>query len=216
MSDSVKDDVTVGRIIVDANGKTINRGSVVGMSDNYGPWSQFQGLVLVPYSEIEDDGYCVAVFFGTDVCPSRFNSPSHEVLIWDQQHQKDLVTDDPTFFFVDDIWKKCPRVVFFQPNELIVQESWNIKTLAERVFKDKYHTLYSLPKGVTLVSTDYLCFQNECLAIATRVSLWNVWGSVYPMHVCENCFSKTNGWCGDSLPEMKRKFLLANGSPVSM
>ena len=78
--------------IFDSNGRLINQGAIVGMSSNYGPLSEFQGLVVSPYSEIESDGYCVAIFFGTEVCTSRFNFSLHEVHAWDQQYKKEMLS----------------------------------------------------------------------------------------------------------------------------
>jgi hypothetical protein len=200
--------------IFDSKDRLVTQGAIVGMSDNYGPLSEFQGLVVSPYSEIESDGYCVAVFFGTEVCPSRFNFSFHEVNAWDRQYQKEMRSGEFSFLFADAVWQKCPRIIFFRPNELVIQDRWKIQTLAERLFKDRYHCVYGFPKGITETSADYMCFRKECKNKATRLALWNVWGSVYPIHVCEDCFPKTNCWCGDSLPDLKKPFLLANGEPA--
>jgi hypothetical protein len=200
--------------VFDAVGKPIACQSIVGMKEN-GPWSGFQGFVVAPFSELEDDGYTVAVFFGREVQPSRFNFPFWEIDKWDSQHSRDLAIDGWPFLLQDNLWQKCPRVVFFRPNELVVQEFWRIETLAERVFPRKYHSVYGWPKGVSYTSLSYQCFRKDCPSVATRVALWNVWGSVYPIHVCDGCFSKTNGWCGDDLPELKKPLLLANGEPVT-
>lgn len=203
-------------IVVDFKGQPINRGAIVGMSGD-GPWSRFQGLVVSPYSEVEGGVYSVAVFFGTEVSPSHFSFPKYEaVAIWDHENRKVLATGNLTFLLSETIWLGCPRVVFFRPEELVVQDNWKIDTLAGRVFGGNYHTIYSWPKGVTAISADYMCFRKECSTRATRVALWNVWGSVYPMHVCEGCFPETNGWCGESLPELKKPFLLADGTPASV
>ena len=198
----------------DSKGGLINQGAIVGMSSDYGPLSEFQGLVVSSYSEIESDGYCVAVFFGTEVCPSRFNFSLYEVRAWDQRYQKEMLSGELSFLFVDAVWQKCPRMIFFRPNELVIQNNWKIETLAQRLFKNRYHTLYSLPKGITEISADYMCFRKECRNNAVKVALCNASGSVYPMHVCEKCFPETNGWCGDCLPERKKPFLLANGESV--
>jgi hypothetical protein len=200
--------------IVDSKGNKLGWGMIVGMSSNDGPWSKFQGFVITPYSDLEGKEYCVAVFFGTEVCPSRFNFPMYEVDDWDRQHEKEMGINDLAFLFPDPVWQKCPRVVFFKPDELVVQNGWNIETLAQRIFRSRFHTLYGWPKGITETSADYMCFRKECQARATKVALWNVWGSVYPLHVCEKCFPETNGWCADDLPEIKKTFFLANGTPA--
>ncbi len=200
--------------VFDSKSRLITQGVIVGMSSPYGPLSEFQGLVVSPYSEIESDGYCVAVFFGTEVCQSRFNFSLFEVRAWDQQYQKEMMSGEMSFLFVDANWQKCPRVLFFRPDELVIQDRWKIETLAERLFKNRYHTLYSLPKGITEIPADYMCFRRGCENKATKVALCNIWGTVHPMHVCEKCFPETNGWCGDCLPERKKPFLLANGEPV--
>lgn len=199
--------------VLDSNGQPIVCRSIVGMKKNC-PWYKFQGLVVAPYSEIEGNGYTVAVFFGREVAPSQFNFPWLDVEKWDKQYAKDLAVDDGSFLLKDDLWKTCPRVVFFQPRELLVRDSWSIVTLAERLFPGFHHSVFGWPKGIIRTSSIYRCFLKDCQLVATRVALFNVWGSVCPIHVCDECFSKTNGCCGDSLPEMKNPFLLANGQPV--
>ena len=200
--------------VLGADGKPITAGIIVGMKDK-GPWSRFQGFVVAPFSEIEGEGYTVAVFFGTEVESSRFNFSFWDVEKWDSQHREDLAINNWPFLFQDNLWQKCPRVVFFRPKELVVQESWSLETLAERIFPRYYHTLYDWPEGISQTSSSYQCFQKECQSVATRVALFNVWGLVYPIHVCDTCFPKINGWCGDDLPEMKKPLLLANGEPVT-
>jgi hypothetical protein len=179
-------------------------------------WCGFQGLVVAPYSELEGEGYTVAVFLDRDIPSSDFNGAYFpEIDDWDAQYQEQLKTLDRSFLLKDDCWQKCPRVVFFQPNELLIQDSWSIQTLAKRVFPYSHHTLYNWPKGITPISSRYRCFCSECSSIATQIALFNVWGSVYPMHVCEECFTKIHGWCGDDLPKIKKPFLLATGEPVA-
>ncbi|MFA7252571.1 MAG: hypothetical protein WC027_01820 [Candidatus Paceibacterota bacterium] len=202
--------------VVAADGRPIIAGTIVGMKDKMGPWSSFEGYVVAPFSDKEDDGYTVAVFFGKEVSADRFNFSRSEVTDWETQYEKNLTTGDWSFLLQDAIWQQCPRVRFFRPEELIVQDNWSIKTLAERIFRNRYHILFGWPKGVSSTSSAYRCFRQGCPSIATRATLWNVWGSVYPMHVCDECFSNTYGWCGDGLPETKNPFLLANGEPVTI
>jgi hypothetical protein len=201
---------------LDAKGNQIISGTIVGMSDDDdgpGPWSPFQGLVVAPFSNIEGEEYTIAVFFDTEVNSSHFNFSYGEISDWDTKHKKNLATGDMSFLLEDSVWRNCPRVRFFRHDELVIQEAWSIKTLAERIFKNRYHTLCSF-KGISLISSNYQCFLDGCNYKATRMALYNVWGSVYPMHVCGNCFSKTNGFCGDELPRLKKTFLLADGSPL--
>ena len=99
--------------ILDVKGKLIEKGSIVGMSDNNGNWSEFQGLVVDPQSNIEDDGYCVAVFFNLEVDPSRFfiYSSNHKreiisVGTWDREYSGECKVGKTDFLFINEWWKK--------------------------------------------------------------------------------------------------------------
>ncbi len=199
--------------VFDSKGTLIACLSIVGMRET-GPWSDHQGIVLAPFSEMEGDGYTVAVFFGTEVAHHKFNSPFRDIRDWDNTYGKDLEIGDYSFLLKDELWKKCPRVVFFQPGELVVQEGWSILTLAERLFSNNYHSVYRWSRGISPTSSLYRCFLKECQSTATKVALFNASGSVCPLHVCDECSGETNGWYGDIMPELKDPFLLANGEPV--
>ena len=209
--------VTPGQIIVDANCNPLVRGSIVGVSDT-GHWSPFQGLVLDQFSDIEDDGYCVAVFFNLEVSFTYFNywgSADKErgittIFEWDQQYGKQCKDGDIDFLFINDEWKKCPRVRFFRPNELVVQTEWELKYLVNRVFRHNCHH-YCL-SAYDLKPSLYLCWLEGCKNTASKIALFNVWGTVYPICVCEDCFPKTNGWLGDDLPRIKEPILLVDSS----
>lgn len=202
--------------VLDARGTPIVHGSIVGMSDPGGPWSGFQGFVVAPFSELEgdNDGYTVAVFLGPEVGAFHFNAPSYRIDAWDVRYSRLLAAEDYSFLLKDDLWRTCPRIVFFQPSELVVGGEWDICVLAKRAFPRGYHMLYDWPKGVTAIPTLYQCFIRDCRATASRVALYNVWGFVYPLHVCDVCFPKTHKWFGDLLPDMKKSLLLANGDLV--
>jgi len=200
--------------VLDADGKQITAGMIVGMK-NVGPWYRFQGFVVAPFSELEGDGYTVPVFFGREVGSIRFRTPFWEIDNWDFQHNKDLAIDNWPFLLLEEVWQNCPRVVFFRPDELVVQGSWSITTLANRIFPNFHHSVYGWPEGVSQTSSSYKCFLKECQSVATRVALCNVWGSVYPIHVCDTCFSEINGRSADDLPKLKKPLLLASGEPVS-
>ncbi|MES3006018.1 MAG: hypothetical protein V4664_03675 [Patescibacteria group bacterium] len=204
--------------ILDAKGQPILKGSIVGMIDPCGHWSRYQGLVLELRSDIEDQGYTVAVFFNREVDQSYFFARRSRRLLpvreWDREFLQQCVKGDTSFLLVDDAWKKCPRVIFFRPKELAVQGDWKIKTLAKRLFGNSYHRLYLLSAGLPSSPSAYQCWLEGCAAPATRTALFNVCGSVYPMYTCEACFSKNNGFCGDDLPPMKKPMLAVDGTPI--
>jgi len=199
--------------VLDSKGNQIVSGSIV-VAERHLFWSSFQGKVITPHSDIEDSGHTVAVFFNRDVKSSHF-SYSHSVVVdWDERYKEHLDADDLTFLLEGDLLKTCPRAVFFKPEQLVVQEFWSLDTLVKRVFGDRWHTRFNLPKGVSMRSSDYECFIAQCDSRATQIALINVHGSIFPMHVCSNCFSRFNGMCSDDLPEIKVPTAIAQGGPL--
>ncbi len=202
--------------ILGADGREITRGGIVaGEVFLY----KHQGFVVDPHSNLEDQEHCVAVFFGTEVDASRFNPTRSETETWDRAHQEVLNprTGDYSLLITNNLWQNCPRVVFFKPEGLVVENGWSLETLADRLFGRMYHTLLELPRGILPHrASDYQCFRHECRNIASKLALWNIWGSVYPIYVCDSCFPENNAWCADVLPQLKNPFLSASGTPIAV
>ncbi len=201
--------------VLDGDGKEITAGSIVA-ADRHLCWSEFQGIVVKPHTTIEDDEFTVAVLFGTDVDSSHFNFRHRDTSRWDERYRARINRDDTSFLSDDDALKECPRIVYFRPKELTVQEAWSVRTLADRFFKRRWHTMFGLPKGVTIRSADYECFLVKCPRQAKKLAVFNVWGSIFPIHVCEECFSEVNGFCGDALPQIKVPSVVAKGQPLTI
>jgi hypothetical protein len=203
--------------IVDIAGAPLVPGAIVEMSDSDGPWSEYQGLVMVPDSEIEDQGYSVAVFFDNEVSESRFGfcHPKKDSGIlsfrdWDSRYGRLNIDEKKAILLNDDFWKRCPRVQFFRPEELKVVPFWKTKNLAKRLFGNRYHTVYTLLYD--LPPTAFMCWCVDCQNQAEKLALYNFWGTVYSYYVCQGCFEKINGICGESCPEIKKPILLTDGS----
>jgi len=203
--------------ITDVVGVSLIPGSIVEMSDSDGPWSEYQGLVMVPDSEIEDDGYSVAVFFDKEVSSSRFwfnPSQRDSALIpigdWDHDYGRLSIEEKTTLLLKDDFWKKCPRVHFFRPDELNVVTFWKIETLMKRLFGRMFHRYYVIQSDLS--PTAFMCWCADCQNRAEKLALYNFWGTVYPYNVCAECFSKINGICGESEPKCKNPILMSDGS----
>ena len=202
--------------IVDAKGNPINRLAIVGMSDPHGPWSQYQGLVVEPNSNIEGLNYTVAVYFYSEVCQSNFFGSMAEARKWDNLYAKEDRKSETDFLFKDDAWKKSPRVRFFKPSELIVLQAWGHETLANRMFKRNYHSLFRIPPSLPQSPDAFMCWIEECRNPATEVALCNIWGSVYPLFTCKACGQQFNGMCSDDLPPMKNPHMTPDGKPIGM
>ena len=199
----------------------ILKGSIVEVLEKGWKWSPYQGLqglVVNPDSDIEGEGYSVAVFFNLEVSSSKFCLPDKGVVPikeWDEEYGDQCRREEVDFLFEEDAWKQCSRIIFFRPEELIVQNEWKIQNLARRVFpKEIVRTVYVfsdyLPKNPNL----HMCHIRECGAQARKTALFNFQGSVHPIHVCEDCFSKTNGMSGDALPLSKVPLLSFDGKPM--
>jgi hypothetical protein len=209
---------TRSALVFDATGIEIQPLSIVGMSDRSGQWSPHRGLVVEPNSTIENDGYCVAVYFYREVGSTRFWNRDRRrtmpIEAWDARYGKNDAMSETSFLLKDDAWKKSPRVVFFKPRELIVQPTWDIAVLAERMFKNYHHSVFRLSEGLPQDPKAYMCWIKECQNPATSIALYNFWGSVYPFFVCEQCRSKVNGMCGECLPDAKNPHRTPDGSPI--
>ncbi len=198
--------------ILDSKGQPIQKGSIVGMADPQGHWSLYQGLVVEPRTDLEGDDYTVAVFFDQEVCGSNFRCRSWlkkglmDPAEWDKQHR----TDRHELLLTTEHWKICPRIVFFQPKELVVEDAWKFEHLVNRVFPE-YWQCYTIP--FPLLPGSHACWIEGCPGVATDMALVNVWGSIYPLYVCRPCFKKWNGVRSDGPPEHKKPL---PGKPAEM
>ncbi len=153
----------------------------------------YQGYVVCPHSGISDKGGCkVAVFFGSEVKAGLFNT-HRQVESWDAKNRDMLLSVDFSTLLADDKWRTCPRVVYIHPSNLKVSKGWSIKTLSKRFFGDNPHSIYSFCKGISENPSLYRCFIENCDAPATRMTVYNVWGSVFPIHLCDSCCKKYSG-----------------------
>lgn len=192
--------------------------SIVEVVDKNSPWASCQGLVVDPQSDIKNSGHCVAVFFFPEVESFIFRFHRRGVMFideWDEKYGNLSRNGYSEFLFIDDTWKKSPRVVFFRQEELVVQQyGWQIKILAKRLFPKVHHSVYDfrgdLPKNPNL----HMCHLKECGAQATKTALYNVTGFVYPIYVCDSCFPKINGMRIGDFPACKTPLLSFDGKPL--
>ncbi|MDD2935426.1 MAG: hypothetical protein PHX25_03050 [Candidatus Pacebacteria bacterium] len=186
--------------ILDSKGRAIKKEMIVGMADPVGNWSMYQGLVIESNSDITGDEYCVAVYFDKEV-PSCHLWNHDERCINQYEWDKKYGEECPEILLISDIWKKCYRIWFFRPEELVVEDNWKIKHLCDRLFKNMYHSWYDIG---SLVPENSPCSIKSCLDRATKLTLCNVWGTVYPLFTCCDCFFKYNGRMADDLPDCKK------------
>lgn len=206
--------------IVDAKGQPLLKGAIVEMSSSDGNWSGHQGIVVEPHSDIEGPEYSVAVFFNREVPDHEFNHWSRinkergimSCTEWDVRYGGVCRNSEMDFLWKDDVWKRCPRVIFFKPDELVVVAGWKNAALVVRLFKGHYHSVFSFCDGFPQPDTCF-CFFRSCQAPATRLAFGNVWGSVFPLYTCVTHFRDLNGVCADELP-IKKQALLLDGTPA--
>lgn len=209
--------ILLGTDVKDADGKQIIKGSIVRIQKG-SSWANFDGLVVAPHYEYEDGrpedkAHTVAIFLAREVDAGYFVKPRHQVGEWDAEYMRRFAVDGETeFLFAEDVWTKCPRIIFCRPEDLIVIESWSVNALVERLFKNRYHTCPTVvvPKGYNL--EDFLCHLEGCQNPATKVAFGNVHGHVSAVLTCANCFKEINGISPDELPKMKAQMLFLDGS----
>ncbi len=204
--------------VLDINGIEIVTGSIVGFTEDYPYNKETQGVVILPHSEIEGEGYTVPVYFFPEYEYNQHHY-SKEGEEWKEKFSDKRNSVEIYFLFENENWKQCPFVTFFQPSVIRVDHFWSVETLVNRYFKDFHHTYYTLPKGVERDPSLYQCFIKGCSNQASTMFLYNFWGLVYPMHICKNCMdSKFNGkdrTAGESIPELNRPFKLLDGTSVN-
>lgn len=97
------------------------------------------------------------------------------------------------------------RIVRFSEKELRKDERWEIKTWADNLYGDMWHSAYNLPDPWTA--------ENECMheehgqtSVKSTVRiLVNCWGTVYEMDMCD-AHRDLHGKCGEILPIRKTTF----------
>ncbi len=204
--------------VLDSKGVQILPGSIVGMSDSEGRFSEHQGLVVCPHSNLEDEVYTVGVYFYREVGRHELHdhSPKRQVLrfdIWDEKFKNEDRFSQTDFLFDGDRWKQSPRVHFFMPSELVVHPRWEIKVVVERLFHNYWHH-YSPLDPWPLDPKLYMCNIEHCESPSVDNAYFNVWGTVYPVPMCSQCHLQYNGKCGDEWPKLKKEFLGLDGIPL--
>ncbi len=203
--------------ILDAKGQPIEKGSVVQIIDESSPWAKYKGLVVEPDSNIEGDNFRVAVFFNFEVRQDmfthwRFNADLKRGIMdigdWHRTFRDLCRNGETDFLLVEQVWKKCPRVVFFQPEALLVGAEYSIDDLVKRVF-GKANFIYE-PKDQHVPIESFWCWHNNCKNKASKIALFNVWGTIMVLRVCDGCFPKTHGIMADSAPEGSTRLVETN------
>jgi len=191
--------------------------SIVEVVNKNSGWASYQGLVIDPQFAIRNGELRVAVFFFPEVESFNFRFHRRGVMLideWDENYSDQCRNGYVDFLFINDDWKRCPRVVFFRPEELVVQYEWHIKKLARRLFLETHRSVCGfsdfLPKNPSL----HMCHLRDCGAQATKIALFCVSGSVYPAYVCDICFSEINGMRMGDFPACKIPLLSFDGKPM--
>lgn len=206
-----KQTTTVGSIVNSAGG-VICRGSVVSPVNNVVTWSGHQGLVVAPHTNLNGCVYSVAVFFNVEVDRCDFSTHAHihqrcglmSVQDWDDRYGL-MSRENIDFLYENDLWKECPRVIFFRPDELVLTGRFRLQTLAKRIFGDQFRRFnHYTGRQSHLPLKLHLCRHSACREQATKIALLCVMGDVYPIPTCADCFKKTHGHCADQLPSLKR------------
>lgn len=204
--------------VLDINGVEITPGCIAGFPEGYQGNKSAQGLVILSHCEDREDGYTVPVYFFPECERYNLRVYSDSADDWKRRFSEQRNRGESRFLFEDENWRNCPFVVFFKPDEIRVDKFWSLETLVQRYFPSYHHTCFCLPKGVERDPSLYQCFLEGCTNTASTMFLYNFWGSVYPMHICKKCqdekFRGRDRIAGESMPKLKRPFMLADGTPV--
>lgn len=193
----------------------IQVGSIVEVIDKDLALKRQQGLVVKVHRHAKSEKRCVAVFFGPEIPAQIFDSPICTVDNWDANHFWDCKRGNFEFLFEERNQKRCPRILRFQPEQLVVVSGWRVDVLAKRVFlSENNFRIRSFAEITSEKPSDYKCFMNRCDCTATKTAVFNVWGTVFPIFTCDRCFEEVNGLSGDDLPDLKKPFLFKEGLPV--
>jgi hypothetical protein len=200
--------------VLDSQGNQIVIWSIV-VAENDLCRASFEGVAIATNSDISGNGRTVAVFYHREVEARHLGYTHLVVADWDERYKAYLEADDLSFLLDGDLLRSCPRVIFFRPEELTVREFWSLQTLADRTFsRDDYHMLFDLPAGISMESSEYECFMVGCNSRASKIALLNFYGSIFPMHVCRDCFTRVNGKICDCFPKFKVPTVVARGGSL--
>ncbi len=97
-------------------------------------------------------------------------------------------------------WSDKTLLVRFLETDLRVDACWDTVTIANRLYKGRWHSAFDLPYPF-LPEAD--CMIEGCPNKAVMRGICNVWGSVYPVDFCPEHQAEYHGMCGDSLPPLK-------------
>jgi hypothetical protein len=185
-------------IVLDAAGNPLSQGSIVGMyidpddeDSGGGIFDDYQGVVMTPFSngflcKHQYPHHTVPVFFGSEVSAYKFMNPDSsegDILVddWDKCKAYKIPVKYGEFDFLwendDPLWKRCPRIRWFMPNELIVVDGFDIKNLANRVYPNLWHHISSLKDCYPKKPGTYLCMCEGCQNKASCTTLYNCWGN---------------------------------------
>lgn len=213
---STSETLTSPITICDQFGKPIEVGSIVEVCGYNVLWGGTQGRV-VSLTAPGSPG-CVAVYFFREVKDHLFHwqtaaghMPIHD---WDLRYANQNWRDEIDFLLKDDLWKRSPRVQYIRaPEDLVVIPRFGFAHRAARVFPD-HHSTYNFPEDMARKEpSDFICLVADCKNPAAHIALCNLWGSVFPLYTCPECYHKIHGLCVDDLPPMKKPYLYADGTP---
>jgi hypothetical protein len=212
--------------VYDALHQSIDEGCIVAMHVDAsldidgGSFTDYEGVVVSPRSVFQGDTtYTVPVFFPSEVPDHLFHRYGNEIdpnMIslsdWNKDTRYQVKATSPrefSFLWTDEdgsLWRRCPRIHYFQPSELKVCADFSMKNLANRIFPHRWHSCYSpIKHGFSHYLDGRICDIAACKNIAEHITLYNVWGTVGFCFTCKTCHSNYNGTCSDTGPDLKKK-----------
>jgi hypothetical protein len=94
-------------------------------------------------------------------------------------------------------FSKDERTFDFNPEDLRKDEDWKLETKATRLFgSNMFHSLFS-PKAP--FDTKNECQIEGCPNLVFKRGIYNYWGSVYEVDMCEEHYKEKHGKCGEDL-----------------
>lgn len=93
-------------------------------------------------------------------------------------------------------------VVRHLDEELRVDDRWSAKTLADRIYGERWHTVRvrTYPFNPSLP-----CMYKDCACMATGRTIANTWGSIYEVDLCDDHQKELHGMMFDMFP-MKENY----------
>ena len=165
-------------------------GSIVRITDEDFWIYDSEGIVVDTNSDAYPEDGPIAVFFDKEVETLDIHGPE-EAESWSGPI--------PT----QENYRECPRVLWFQPNELMVISQFSLKTLADRRFPGMWH--HTRAFSAPLVPNVFKCHLADCKSglMATERSLFNFWGTVIDFYTCTECHEAIDGMGGDFVPKLR-------------